>query len=223
MIRLQGKVKGRLWSYEGAADGGKHQYKIDLRSGDEFPILVVPQELHDRIQAVEFWETCLVTVDVEAITGLEFHRRDPALEAIRSIKFWVNYGILSSMSQAYALLQEDERVIAVRDALHNGDLTEEDIRSFIVQDLMFDFNPQYEHAFDWTHAALAVALETEESDFAKEFIHDLANGTNGYIFSAANVAKEILKNAEKQQAAQAPLQETDEGTLQDQGDEVGAT
>ena len=82
-------------------------------------------------------------------------------------------------------------IIDIRMALQNGSLTDDEIRQRIVE-LMQGFHPGERFAGDLELAALAVAVERRSTDFAEEFLRDLASLRLRELILSAGIARLIL-------------------------------
>jgi len=92
------------------------------------------------------------------------------------------------------VLQKSSFVQDINNALKSGEITESDIREFAASisvkrgELSID---------DLPLAAVAVALKDIETDFAHEYINDLAALNVSEIVLSRYVAREVLKETEK--------------------------
>jgi hypothetical protein len=111
------------------------------------------------------------------------------LEQLKSDEFAVGVGFLSTPRSLRQFLTRSREVLAVREALRQGAISEDAIRRF-VSSLMADFRRGERFPHELALAALAVALETRPSDFAEEFVQDLARLDLEELSLCVRVARE---------------------------------
>ena len=97
----------------------------------------------------------------------------PIIEQLLSDELEVLTGGLSTASAIRRVLQRAPQVQAVRAALQQGDLTEDQIIAF-VGGLLREFRQGPRFRYDIPLAALAVALEEDPADSAGELLREMA-------------------------------------------------
>ena len=114
-------------------------------------------------------------------------------EALTSDAFVLSAGLISTPEALRRFLLRSEMVNDIRESLRRGSITEDSIREF-VSSLMkgFHVGSRFEH--EMALAALAVALERRPTDFAEEFLLDLAKLKLAEMPLCVRVARECLKN-----------------------------
>lgn len=117
---------------------------------------------------------------------------DNVLDKLRSEEFALSVGFLSTAAPLRRFLVKRSEVAAIRQALAQGAITDDVLRRF-VSGLMSDLRPGERFAHELTLAALAVALESRATDFAEEFLHDLASLRVAEMGLCIRVARECLK------------------------------
>ena len=114
------------------------------------------------------------------------------LEELASEDFAVRLAFVSTGSALRACLQKTSEVAAVRDELRQGAISEQTIRQFVSR-LMEDFRRGEHFVHENALAALCVVLERRFTDFAEEFLHDLARLQLAEMSLCIRVARESLK------------------------------
>ena len=114
------------------------------------------------------------------------------LERLKSEDFDLSVGFLLPPRALRSQLQARQEVQDVIAALVNGGLKEHTVREFVTS-LMGDFQNGERLPHDLTLAALAVALETRPTEFAREYLQDLADLDVAEMSSSIHVARECLK------------------------------
>ena len=113
------------------------------------------------------------------------------MEHLKSEDFAVEVGFLLPSPALRCRLLATKEVAEVIAALVGGTLTEETIRSF-VSPLMKDLRPGHIFPHDLALAALAVVLETQTTEFAQEYLHDLAGLELAEMSTSIRIAKQCL-------------------------------
>ena len=114
------------------------------------------------------------------------------LEQLTSDDFAVSAGSLSMPSSLRRFLQRTPEVAAVKEALKQEAITERTLRQF-VSSLLQDLRRGERFPHELAIAALAVVLETRPTDFADEFLHDLARLELAEMSLCVRVARECLR------------------------------
>lgn len=96
-----------------------------------------------------------------------------ALEQLTSEHFIASVGTISSVAGLRRYLARSPFIKAIREALSSGEISEERVRRFS-NHLLRDFRPGELFAHELALAAIAVALEGRRTEFAEEFLLDLA-------------------------------------------------
>ena len=115
----------------------------------------------------------------------------PVLQRLRGEDFSVAVGFHSNPAAVRRRLARMPEVAAIREALKQGAITEETIRRF-VSHLTSDFVRGEHFAHEDALAAICVALEAQPTDFADEFLHDLARLKLAELSLAIRVARECV-------------------------------
>ena len=115
----------------------------------------------------------------------------PTLEQLQSESFAVGVGFHSSPAALRRRLAKMPEVYAIRSALDHGGITESGIRQFVAR-LMKDFVCGEHFAYEDALSALCVAVEGRPTDFADEFLNDLAQLRLAELSLAIRVARECL-------------------------------
>lgn len=115
------------------------------------------------------------------------------LRDLLSEEFDVSAGFLGTPTGLYRFLHRRQEVSAVREALRQGALTEGTIRRFAVS-LLDDLHPGTRFSHELAISALAVALESRPTDFAEEFLRDLARLKIAEMSLSIRVARECRKH-----------------------------
>lgn len=120
------------------------------------------------------------------------------LEVLRSDEFYYHDSLLMILppSPMRRVLQRSSFVQDINNALKSGEITESDIREFAAS---IRIEPGKKSIDDEAVAAVAVALEDIETDFANEYINDLAALKLSEIVLATHIARDILRQKEKEQ------------------------
>ncbi len=114
-------------------------------------------------------------------------------ERLTSDEFALSTASISTPEALRRLLLRSQIVHDIRESLRQGSITEDSIREF-VSSLMkgFHVGARFEH--EMALAALAVALERRPTDFAEEFLLDLAKLKLAEMPLCIRVARECLKH-----------------------------
>jgi hypothetical protein len=114
------------------------------------------------------------------------------LERLKAEDFAVSVGFLLPPRALRSQLHARSEVQDVSAALANGGLKEHAVREFVTSLLAGLCNGErFPH--DLTLAALAVALEARPTEFAREYLQDLADLDVAEMSSSIHVARECLK------------------------------
>lgn len=114
------------------------------------------------------------------------------LDALKSEQFEVEIGQFmpaAALRKKLVSLAEVRQLVAMLGA---GSLSDQSIRQF-VSNLMRDYRPGQRFDYDAALAAIAVALERRASDFAEEYLCDLARLSNADMPISIRVARECLR------------------------------
>ena len=114
------------------------------------------------------------------------------LDQLTSDSFVLSAGIIATPEALRHFLLRSKEVRQVRDALRQGAITEETIREF-VSSLMKDFRVEKRFEHELSLAALAVVLERWATNFAEEFLLDLAKLKLAEMPLGIRVARECIK------------------------------
>ncbi len=117
----------------------------------------------------------------------------PLLDRLKSDDFNFAIGFLHTPATVRRGLLQSPFVRHVAAALRFGSITEGMLRKF-VSSIMRDFSAGHRLRNDLALAALAVVLELRPTDFAEEYLHDLARLGLAEMSTSINVARECLKN-----------------------------
>jgi hypothetical protein len=115
------------------------------------------------------------------------------LQQLLSDDFAVAVGFHSNPAGMRRRLARMPEIAAVRRALDEGALTEESIGRF-VSGIMADFRRGEHFAHEDALSALCIALETRPTDFAEEFLRDLASLKVAELSLAIRVARECRRH-----------------------------
>ena len=115
------------------------------------------------------------------------------LERLRGDDFNFSIGFLHSPAAVRRSLMKSPFVRHVAAALRFGAITEGIIQEF-VSSIMAEFTNGLRLQNDLALAALAVALELRPTEFAEEYLHDLARLDLAEMRTSINVARECLKS-----------------------------
>lgn len=113
----------------------------------------------------------------------------PTLSVLTSDEFLVRLGTTSNARAVHRALQRSGEVEAVRLALRQGQLDDEDLRDFVAG-LLQQFQPGDLFPYDVTLAAVAVAVELRPTPFADELLSQLARLKRHEFPLAIGVARE---------------------------------
>lgn len=114
------------------------------------------------------------------------------LERLKSDEFNLSVGFLHTPAAVRRSLLKSHHVRLVAAALRYGAITEVMIREF-VSSIMVGFSRGRRLPNDLALAALAVVLERRPTDFAKEYLYDLARLEIAEMRTSISVARECLK------------------------------
>lgn len=114
-------------------------------------------------------------------------------ERLTSDEFASSTGFISTPEALRRFLLRSQEVRDIRESLRQGSITEEAIREF-VSSLMkgFRVGSRFEH--ETVLAALAVALERRATDFAEEFLTDLAKLKLAEMPLSIRIARDCLRH-----------------------------
>jgi len=115
------------------------------------------------------------------------------LEQLASERLQLMTACLSTASALRDGLARTTEVLAVREAMEAGTLTEEMVRAF-VSSLMGDLKKDESFAHDGELSALAVVLEPLDLPLAEEFLQSLARLQLAEMGMSIRVARECLKH-----------------------------
>jgi len=118
------------------------------------------------------------------------------LEVLRSDDFLYHDSFLVELPPGpmSRVLQKSSFVQDINNALKSGEITESDIREFAASIRVERGKKSID---DLAVAAVAVALKDIETDFAHEYINDLAALNVSEIVLSRYVAREVLKETEQ--------------------------
>jgi hypothetical protein len=114
------------------------------------------------------------------------------LEWLLSEEFDSTVPPYSSAGALRAHLRSEQFVRTLANGITNGVITEGRIRRLVAAALR-EFRPGVRFVYETALAALAVALETQFSAFADEYLHDLAAIRSREVAMASRVARESLR------------------------------
>lgn len=115
------------------------------------------------------------------------------LDRLASDEFVLSVGFLSTPSSLRRLLQRAKEVAEIRESLKQEAITDDTLRRFVSR-LLEDFRRGERFVHELALAALAVAVERRPTDFADEYLHDLARLQIAELSMAIRVARESLKH-----------------------------
>ena len=115
------------------------------------------------------------------------------LDRLASEEFALAAGFLSTPSSLRQSLRHAKEVHEIHDALKQGAIDDDTLREFVSR-LMQDFRRGERFPHQLALAALAVAVERRPTDFAEEFLHDLARLQIAELSTAIRMARECLKH-----------------------------
>jgi hypothetical protein len=113
------------------------------------------------------------------------------LEQLKSDTFQARIGFVATAPALRRLLNRSPEVKEVKQAFRTGEVTETSIGNF-VKSLMRDLSPGVPFRHDLALAALAVVLEKRPTQFAEEFLRDLAQLKLAEMSMSIRVARECL-------------------------------
>ena len=114
------------------------------------------------------------------------------LERLKSDEFAAEALFLSTASALRRFLAGRDVVAAIREALRQGAITDDTLRGF-VSVLMRDLRYGERFPHELPLAAVAVALELRSTDFAEEFLYDLAALRLSEMSLCIRVARECVR------------------------------
>ena len=114
------------------------------------------------------------------------------LQNLVSDEFIASAGVVTSARSLRRHLTKSTFVDDLRSALRGGSISENDVREF-VHSLMGSFERSVRFPFELALAALAIVLETRKTEFAEEFLLDLARLNISEMEFAPTVARESLR------------------------------
>jgi hypothetical protein len=113
------------------------------------------------------------------------------LDELKSESFVLSAGFLSTPRAVRRFLSQAKEIRELREALRKGSIAEETIREF-VSSLMAGFRVGQRFEHELALAGLAVVLERRPTEFAEEFLHDLATLRLAEMPLSIRVARECL-------------------------------
>lgn len=113
------------------------------------------------------------------------------LNALKSDDLAIDAVAFSTPVSLRRFLSQREEIAAARTALHQGAITEESIRRF-VSELMEGFHRGEHFPHEEALAALCLVLEKRPTDFAEEYLRDLARLRLAEMGLAIRVARECV-------------------------------
>lgn len=114
------------------------------------------------------------------------------LDQIIADDFALAAGFLATPGALRRWLRRAPEVKAIREALRQEAITEDTLRRF-VSSLLDDLHRGERFPHELAVAALAVVIESRATDFAEEFLHDLARLQLAEMSICIRVARECLK------------------------------
>ncbi|MBN1590372.1 MAG: hypothetical protein JW888_12730 [Pirellulales bacterium] len=114
------------------------------------------------------------------------------LHNLLSEEFGVATSCFGTPLALYHFLHTRPEVHAIQESFRQGALTEGTIRRFVVE-LLQDLHSGIRFPHELAICALAVALESRATDFAEEFLLDLARLRTAEMSLSIRVARECLK------------------------------
>jgi hypothetical protein len=115
------------------------------------------------------------------------------LERLKTDEFSFAVGFHHSTGSVRRKLLNSVDVRRVAAAVRFGAITESMINEF-VSSVMLEYRRGHRLPDDLALAALAIVLERRPTDFAEEYLHDLARLKLAEMSTSINVARECLKN-----------------------------
>jgi len=113
----------------------------------------------------------------------------PKLDSVTTDEFAIRMGVVSNPRAIHRRLRSSKEVGDIRQALLNGEITEQSIRRFIAE-LFRQYVPGQLFPHDIALSAIAVAIETRAGAFASDVICDLSRLRLAEIPMASRVARE---------------------------------
>lgn len=114
------------------------------------------------------------------------------LEQLTFNDFYLSLGFILPPPSMRRLLLASKEVQRVQESLRSGEITEAMIRDFVAS-LMGSLKKGLRFPHDLALASLAVALERRPTDFAEEYLCDLARLRLAEMSTSISVARECLK------------------------------
>jgi hypothetical protein len=111
------------------------------------------------------------------------------LDRLTSADFQVRVGFIATAPALYRMLKKRPEVQQIKNALASGELTEEQLRTFVAEPMQ-QFRAGESFRDDLALATLAVALEDRPTEFAEEFLRDLGNVQVAEMPMSTRVARE---------------------------------
>jgi hypothetical protein len=115
------------------------------------------------------------------------------LDQLATDDFALSVGLVSTPAALRHAMSSSKEVRDIREGMWQGVVTEETICEF-VSSLMVDFRAGQRFEHELALAALAVVLERRPTDFAEEFLFDLAKLRLAEMPFCIRVARECLKH-----------------------------
>lgn len=115
----------------------------------------------------------------------------PELTAIVGDDFQAALGLVATVSALHRALARSPQVTDLRRALQRGQIEDHELRTF-VNTLLQSWVSQRLFPHDVTLAALAVVLERWHTDFAEEYLHDLARLDAPELPKSTRIARQCL-------------------------------
>jgi len=115
------------------------------------------------------------------------------LDGLLSDDFIAEVGVVSSPRGLRRAIYKSDRVAVLRRAISCGSITETDIRQF-TERLMKDFSRGEKFPHELALAALAIALENRRTEFAEEYLLDLARLNIVEMSLAPGVARDSVRH-----------------------------
>jgi hypothetical protein len=115
------------------------------------------------------------------------------LEKLTSEEFISPIAYVGTPIALYRVLRRSPEILALEQALLTGELSPDNIKDF-ASSLANEIKKGESFKYDITLAALGVVLERNSSDFAEEYLSDLAKLNLLEIPMSIRVARECIKN-----------------------------
>jgi hypothetical protein len=115
------------------------------------------------------------------------------LERLQSDDFQVPILFAPTPLAVYKMLLREPLVLELRRDLAQGAITDSVVREFVVY-LMKDLHRGQRFPHDVVLAAIAVAMESRATEFAEQYLTDLAKLRTAEMALSIRVARECLKN-----------------------------